>query len=241
MKFVIGDIHGEISKLKLLIKFICKNDNFPEFIFIGDYIDKGENSKKTLDHLDELRKNYKCVFLIGNHEYLWKNATKNKNYLFKYGGISTINSFGFKSIEQTQNYILRNYENLFNMFVDYYLTDSYLIVHSGIQPEYYLIDDINKIPTESYLFNRYSFLQVERYFQDKYKIIFGHTAFFKPYKDSYKIGIDTAACYIKSQPLTAFCIEENMFYNSHNKKYLIESLPENSCANIVRNKPTLNL
>lgn len=241
MKYVIGDIHGEISKLKLLIEIICKNDNLPEFIFIGDYIDKGENSKKTLDHLDELRKNYKCIFLIGNHEYLWKNASNNKNYLFKYGAISTINSFGFKSIEETQTYILRKYENLFNLFVDYYQIDSYLIVHSGIQPEYYLIDDVINIPTESFLFNRYSFLQVEQYFQNKYKIIFGHTAFYEPYRDIYKIGIDTAACYINSQPLTAFCIDENIFYNSHNKKYSLEYLPENSCANIVRKKPSLIL
>ena len=47
MKFIIGDIHGEITKLKLLVKFIKDIDDKPELIFIGDYLDKGESSKKT--------------------------------------------------------------------------------------------------------------------------------------------------------------------------------------------------
>ena len=46
MNFVIGDIHGEVTKLKSLIKLIDKNEANPSFIFIGDYIDKGEKFKK---------------------------------------------------------------------------------------------------------------------------------------------------------------------------------------------------
>ena len=38
MKFIIGDIHGEITKLKLLVKFIKDIDDKPELIFIGDYL-----------------------------------------------------------------------------------------------------------------------------------------------------------------------------------------------------------
>ena len=96
MKFIIGDIHGEITKLKLLVKFIKDIVDRPELIFIGDYLDKGESSKKTLDFLIQLKNELKCVFIEGNHEYQWLNVSKENNieeYLLKYGGKLTINSF----------------------------------------------------------------------------------------------------------------------------------------------------
>ena len=65
MNFVIGDVHGEVTKLKSLIKLIDKNEANPSFIFIGDYIDKGENSKKLLDYLIELKSKYPIIFLLG--------------------------------------------------------------------------------------------------------------------------------------------------------------------------------
>jgi hypothetical protein len=40
-------------------------------------------------------------------------------------------------------------------------------------------------------------------------VIFGHTGFYYPYSNEYKIGVDTAACFLETQPLTAFCIENN--------------------------------
>ena len=57
--------------LKRLIYFIRKLDDKPKFIFIGDYIDKGFNSKETLDYLVDFNKEFECVFLIGNHEFYW--------------------------------------------------------------------------------------------------------------------------------------------------------------------------
>ena len=48
MTFVIGDIHGEITKLKALINNIFYLDKNPHLIFIVDYINKVENSKEVL-------------------------------------------------------------------------------------------------------------------------------------------------------------------------------------------------
>jgi len=241
LKYVVGDIHGEITKLKNLIQKISNIDTKPEFIFIGDYIDKGENAKATLDYLDLFRKNFPCVFLLGNHEYFWKQAEKNLNYLLNYGAKSTIHSFGFSDLVETKNFLFDRYKDLFNLMTDYYIVDAYFISHSGIDPQKYFTNDLNEIPTISFLFNRYSFIKEESYFQKKYKVIFGHTAFYKPYYDLYKIGIDTAACYLLSQPLTAFCIDNSMFINSHGQQYNLDSLPINACANIVRNKTNLIL
>ena len=100
MNFVIGDLHGEITKLKSLIKLIEKKVNNPSLIFLGDYIDKGENSMELLDYLIELKGIYPTIFLLGNHEHNWLNIKKNKNSILKYGGLKTIQDFKSKSIEE---------------------------------------------------------------------------------------------------------------------------------------------
>ena len=68
MIFVIGDIHGEILKLKKIISNILNMGKYPTLVFIGDYIDKGENSKEVLDYLLDLQTKENCIFLWGNHE-----------------------------------------------------------------------------------------------------------------------------------------------------------------------------
>ena len=71
----------------------------------------------------------------------------------------------------------------------------------------------------------------------QYKVVFGHTSFYKPYSDEYKIGVDTGACYLEGQPLTAFCVEEELFLNSNRESYLLKKMDNNNCPNIIRSKP----
>ena len=236
MNYVIGDIHGEISKLKSLIKYILIDDKEPTFIFIGDYIDKGEDSFETLRYLVQLSKQYACVFLWGNHEYCWKNVTLYENYLVKYGGQKTIESFGTNNIIDTGNKMFDLFFDFFNCLKNYYTIHDYVIVHSGIPPKYFHLE-IEKIEKIELLFNRYEFLKLQQLYLDRYKIIFGHTGFYTPYIDPYKIGIDTSACYIKEQPLTAFCVENRMFLDSFNNTTNIDNYPINTCPIIPRVKP----
>ena len=110
MNFVIGDVHGEVTKLKSLIKLIDKNEANPSFIFIGDYIDKGENSKKLLDYLIELKSKYPIIFLLGNHEYYW--IKMNKNSILKYGGLKTSKDFKSESIEACGELMISKYSDI---------------------------------------------------------------------------------------------------------------------------------
>lgn len=237
MHYVVADIHGEITKLKNLVKYIISLEDNPEFIFIGDYVDKGEDAKATLDYLIELKDNYSCVFIIGNHEYCWKNASDYEDYLIKYGGINTIKSFNASGLFETQQILLSNYASLFNSFVSYHIEGLFFISHSGIDPLHYDLDLSGNIDEKLFLFNRYQFIKHQALFKQKYKIIFGHTGFFIPYVDDFKIGIDTGACYLQDQPLTSFCIEKEIFYNSDNINYSINSIRGYYCPNIMRNKP----
>ena len=63
---VIGDIHGEIDKLLKFLPFFNKVD---KVIFVGDYIDRGNNS---LEVLREVLTVPNAICLMGNHEYSYK-------------------------------------------------------------------------------------------------------------------------------------------------------------------------
>ena len=118
----------------------------------------------------------------------------------------------------------------------FWKNDKYVAVHSGIPIDYYLTP-IESVPLDQLLFNRYKFINTNQLFLNHYIIIFGHTGFYSPYVDKCKIGIDTAACFLEDQPLTAFCPELNTFIDSNEKRLKINMYSSNYCPNIVRVKP----
>jgi serine/threonine protein phosphatase 1 len=72
--FGIGDIHGCLTKLRSLIA-LCEyevNGDRCKFVFLGDYIDRGPDSRGVVEYLMALqtRMGDDAVFLRGNHEAL---------------------------------------------------------------------------------------------------------------------------------------------------------------------------
>ncbi|MBN1185033.1 MAG: serine/threonine protein phosphatase [Bacteroidales bacterium] len=67
-RFVIGDIHGCYKTLRALIdKAGIKKED--QLFFLGDYIDRGPNSKEVVDYImDMMNTGYKIFPLLGNHE-----------------------------------------------------------------------------------------------------------------------------------------------------------------------------
>lgn len=240
MRFVIGDIHGELSKLKKLIEHIERTDANPTLIFIGDYLDKGESPSLTLEFLVNLSQIYDCTFLIGNHEYIWLNLEydfeKYEQYLLKYGGANTMASFGTSGLKETRAKMLSRYGAFFANLKSYWKNSEFIAVHSGIAPEDY-DKDLDDFQQKDFLFNRYGFIKHHGLFQDKCKVVFGHTGFYHPYIDPYKVGIDTAACFLENQPLTAICLDDMHFYNSNHRIYTVDFTKIDYCPMIPRTKP----
>ena len=81
MIVAIGDIHGCFDPLKALIRSV---EGFRhevediEYIFIGDYIDRGPSTKEVLDFLIHLKA--KKTFLMGNHEHMLLVYYKGSNH-----------------------------------------------------------------------------------------------------------------------------------------------------------------
>ncbi len=241
MTFVIGDIHGEITKLKQLISLILKIDKKPKLIFIGDYIDKGDDAKKTLEFLSVLQQQYSCFFIMGNHEYQWINfnsldKTEAIIYLSKYGGLLTAKSFGFDEVSlDVRNKMMADYSNLFDSLIPFWTNEDYFVCHSGVRPSDLdkKAEDIEKV---NFLFNRYDFIQSKTLYNNK-QVIFGHTGFYAPIYDGYKIGLDTGACFLEKQPLTSFCLEEKFFVDSLGIRYDLSTINTNTCPLIIRVRP----
>ncbi|XP_076899380.1 tyrosine-protein phosphatase RLPH2-like [Bidens hawaiensis] len=78
----IGDIHGYITKLQNLWSNLQTSIPPPSFhhaliIFLGDYCDRGPDTRKVLDFLTSLPSKYpnqSHVFLAGNHDFAFVGA-----------------------------------------------------------------------------------------------------------------------------------------------------------------------
>ena len=238
MRYVIGDIHGEYEKLRKLIDFLQKDAT--EYIFLGDFIDKGKNVKETIDLLIDLSKTTKCVFLMGDHEYaLLKYLNGDErflDFLLKYGGLSTLESYLVRTLtmDEARN-ILNNrngFRELLGIHIDFYsnlkfyykVNNEFICVHAGINPKNKDLP-IEFHDKEEIVFIRNKFLHSKFLYQER-RIIFGHTAFKKPYVDEYKIGIDTGAVYEKEGygNLVAFNIDRKEFVNHKTEKIEIIKL-----------------
>ena len=68
-RWVIPDIHGHLNTLKSLIETRINLSRLDSVYFLGDYIDRGPDSKGVLDYIMNLQKeNYDIHCLKGNHE-----------------------------------------------------------------------------------------------------------------------------------------------------------------------------
>ncbi|MDA8215922.1 MAG: metallophosphoesterase [Nitrospiraceae bacterium] len=66
---IIADPHGRYDKLLKALEYAEYRDR-DRLIFLGDYIDRGSDSKKVMDFMLELKKNKDNIFLMGNHEFM---------------------------------------------------------------------------------------------------------------------------------------------------------------------------
>ena len=200
MKYIaITDIHGEIGKLNNLLSKIKANKD-DVFVFMGDYIDRGSDSKGVVNRIIELGKTNKCIYLIGSHEYALLHSKTDAycQWLFdNYGGPATERSYGgFENIFKIHGEFFKNLKF-------YYLTDKYLFIHAGINPEYSLENqrEVDMVYIrDKFIYSKHNLPQ---------KIVFGHTEFDKPYIDECKIGIDLGCGKYKNAHLCALIINEN--------------------------------
>jgi serine/threonine protein phosphatase 1 len=93
----IGDIHGCSLALRALASAI---DPGPEdlLVFLGDYIDRGPDSRGVLEQVIALAGRCVVVPLLGNHEEMLLGALEGQSelrYWLKFGGMEALASYGY--------------------------------------------------------------------------------------------------------------------------------------------------
>ena len=101
-RWVIPDTHGCVKTVEALFANIIKPARYDEIWFLGDYIDRGPNSKGVIDFIRHLQKDeYNVTALKGNHEdmfFSFSGLGGNYGDMFLFnGGQTTLTSYGIPS------------------------------------------------------------------------------------------------------------------------------------------------
>jgi serine/threonine protein phosphatase 1 len=131
----IGDIHGCLAPLTQLWQVI---EPQPEdrIIFMGDYVDRGPDSKGVIDFLIDLqRQEFDITFLSGNHEEKFFLSEMDLNdrvdWLAHWGGGETLESYGpggFDDVPAEHWEFLRKNK-------PYLETDTHIFVHANLEAD----------------------------------------------------------------------------------------------------------
>ena len=190
--FAVGDIHGCLDKLISLMGVIDIDPEKDILLFIGDYIDRGTQSKEVMDYLLDLaRRQSRVIFLKGNHELmlqLYLSGVDRFNFLAN-GGQATLDSYLKDRSHSGGSLIPTAHLDFFDNLRLYYETDQYIFVHAGLKANI----PLEKQNEWDMLWIRDEFINSD--FDFGKRVIFGHTPFREPLVLDNKIGIDTGAVY----------------------------------------------
>ena len=131
----IGDIHGCSKAFETLLKEV-KPSSDDVLVTLGDYVDRGPDSKAVLDRLIRLEGETTLVPLLGNHEVLfldaWKSGTLDSPWM-RVGGRETLQSYALGD-ELSWVYLPEaHHEFLTERCVRYHETDTHFFVHGGAE------------------------------------------------------------------------------------------------------------
>jgi len=129
--FAISDIHGCFKPFYELVFNAIKLTKLDQLILLGDYIDRGNQSKEVIDFIIDLkREGFRITPLTGNHEVMLINSYYNQDELPLWlinSGLTTMESFHIKSIMDLDNLYLR-----FFIGLEYYkIIGNFVFVHAG--------------------------------------------------------------------------------------------------------------
>ncbi len=210
--YAIGDIHGRCDLLsELLDKIDADAADLPSgtdiiVIFLGDYIDRGLQSRQVIDLLmsDRLQA-YQTVFLMGNHEeslLRFREMPEFGREWARFGGGETLFSYGVQppqgrarnaagawqpAWEQFRENFPDEHLEFYQNMTHYITIGDYFFVHAGLRPDVAIKDQT----VEDMLWIRDAFLSDQAPFP--YLVVHGHSVTHTPFLDDRRMGLDTGA------------------------------------------------
>jgi serine/threonine protein phosphatase 1 len=170
----IGDIHGCLGTLDDLLNWVAPTRD-DLVIALGDYVDRGPDTRGVLNRLIELKKQLNLICLRGNHELMMVEAFHGSNAEKKMwlgvGGLQTLGSYG-RSPGRTgtlEDVPPEHWQFLENELVDYYESERFIFVHATVACDLPMQEQINDA-----LF--WEFLPASMRHYSQKTVICGHTS-----------------------------------------------------------------
>ena len=202
-KIAITDIHGCILSFEALLEKTAFT-TADELYLLGDYIDRGPDSKKVIDKILQLKsEGYRIECLAGNHDHAIIDALTDPSFYGQWyngwGGKQTMEGFGISKLEQIE----MPYWYFFNSLEMVFEVDNYILVHAGLD---FLSKDPLK-PDVNMLYLRNWYDQINYDWLGDRVIVHGHTpvakrrteGMLKQLDKTKVIDIDTG-CFAKHLP-----------------------------------------
>ena len=126
----IGDIHGCSEALRTLLKTIRPQGD-DTIVCLGDYIDRGPNSRDVIEQIFQLRQQCELITLLGNHELmllLAKDDAEQLGWWETCGGAATLLSY-----DDTIESIPESHFKFFEACPLAYETDTHIFVHANYE------------------------------------------------------------------------------------------------------------
>lgn len=224
--FVVGDVHGRsdlleglLSKLEVAVAQ-QEDDRAPVLVFLGDYIDRGDNSREVLEWLLALQDDpgpwAKIVFLRGNHEAavmdFVEDPTARAAWL-GFGGKQTLGSYGIPvprarpdrqelhDLAATLSGAMGPHLQFLEQTEVMYRSGDVICAHSGIDPEV----PLDQQTESALLWGRSDFLEEGP--PPGLRVVHGHWDNPEEVVTPARICVDTGAYY--SGRLTAVQLDED--------------------------------
>ncbi|MDY3555396.1 metallophosphoesterase family protein [Gemmata sp. JC717] len=141
----IGDVHGCLGHLDDLLAWVAPAAT-DELIFLGDYVDRGPDTRGVLNRLIELKQKRPVVCLRGNHEVMMLEARfgsrSDRKQWLSVGGVQALGSYGpALGVSGTFDDVPGgHWEFLEYELVPYHETDRFIFVHAGVDHDAALDD-----------------------------------------------------------------------------------------------------
>jgi serine/threonine protein phosphatase 1 len=205
--YAIGDVHGRADLLQSLLNVIDadlsrSSSHHALHVFLGDYVDRGPDSRAVLDILIRRCETHETICLKGNHEAFFLDVLRNPSKLLdwrNYGGLATLMSYGVTPImspdakqqvelvEALMRAVPQKHLAFMQGLRTSFACGDFFFVHAGVRPGI----PLHEQREQDLLWIRDDFLNFEDQFS-KY-IVHGHTPVQQPDIRTNRANIDTGA------------------------------------------------
>jgi serine/threonine protein phosphatase 1 len=130
-RYIITDIHGCNKTFQKLVKDVIPLTGDDQLYLLGDFVDRGPDSKGVLDFIMDLMVKYHVRVIRGNHDQIMLDSRHDlelfNSWVSSSGGDTTMESFHTKGVESIPDV----YFDLINDMEYYIELEDAFLVHAG--------------------------------------------------------------------------------------------------------------